>query len=133
MHLIILGRKISDAISIQTALSFTHYNSVGSLIDHDIIAWHFGGRFKVSPQSAVVFNYDVPLKIKSISEQQEFIDYPKANLSIGFEVSTSTHAFQFFIATSTGIVPQDIVMYNQNDWKDGDFALGFVITRLWNF
>jgi len=130
---IILGRKISDAISIQTAFSFTHFNSVGSLMDHDKVAWHLGGRYNFSPQSSFVFNYDLPLKITSISEQREFMDHPKANLSIGYEVSTSTHAFQIFIATSTGIVPQDIVMYNQNDLQNRDFSIGFVITRLWNF
>lgn len=130
---LIVGRKVSDAISVQTAISFTHYNAVDASMDHDVIAWHFGGRIKFSPQSSIVFNYDLPLQIKAISEQRDFINPPKSNLSFGYEVSTSTHAFQVFLATATGIVPQDIAMYNQNDWKLGGFSVGFVITRLWSF
>jgi len=130
---LIIGRKVNDAISLQTAISFTHYNAVDASMDHDVIAWHFGGRIKFSPQSSIVFNYDLPLQIQAISEQRSFINPPKSNLSFGYEVSTSTHAFQVFLATATGIVPQDIAMYNQNDWKLGGFSVGFVITRLWSF
>lgn len=131
---LIIGRKFSDAFSVQTAISFSHYNWVGTEIDHDIIAWHIGGRLKFSPQSSLIFNFDLPLKVEIISEQREFLDtHPKSNLSIGYEVSTGTHVFQFFIATSKGIVPQDIVSKNQKDWTDGEFHFGFLINRLWGF
>ncbi len=130
---LIIGRKVNDAISLQTAVSFSHYNWVGVGMDHDIIAWHLAGRYKFSDQSSIIFNYDLPLEIKIISEQREFTNHPKANLSIGYEVSTGTHAFQFFIATATGIVPQDIVSNNQSEWKNGGFAFGFTMNRLWGF
>jgi len=130
---LIIGRKVSDAISLQTGASFTHYNWVDTGIDHDYLAWHIGGKLTFSPQSAIIFTFDLPLEVKIISEQREFLNHPKANLSIGYEVSTGTHAFQFFISTSTGIVPQDIVAYNQNDWMNGGFAFGFTMNRLWGF
>jgi len=101
--------------------------------DHDKIGAHLGGRFKFSPQSSLIFNYDVPLKIKNISEQREWIAHPKENLALGLEVSTSTHAFQIYLGTADGIIPQDQMLFNQNDWKDKGLAVGFVITRLWNF
>lgn len=130
---LIVGRKFCDYFSLQTAISFTHYNSVAAIMDHDKIAWHIGGRLKFSPQSSFIFTCDLPLQIKGISEQREFINPPKANLSLGYEISTGTHDFQIFLATASGIIPQDIVTYNQNDWKNGGFAFGFVITRLWGF
>lgn len=130
---LIVGRKVSDAISLQTAVSFSHYNWVNVGVDHDIIAWHLGGRVKFSPQSSLVFNFDLPLQVKIISEQREFTNHPKSNLSIGYEVSTGTHAFQFFLATAPGLIAQDIVANNKNEWKNGGLAFGFLINRFWGF
>ena len=130
---IIIGRKFTDWLSLQAAASFTHYNMVGWDYNHDLIGIHFNGRIKVSPQGSFVFNYDLPLEIKDISEQAEMVNNPKPNLAFGFEISTSTHAFQIYMGTADGIIAQDMMMYNQNDWKDKGLAIGMNITRLWNF
>lgn len=130
---LIIGRRFNDWFSIQAGASFTHYNLSERGIDHDKIGAHFAGRIKVSPQSSLVFNYDAPLKIKDISEHREFINHPQPNLAIGWEVATSTHAFQMYLGSAGSIIPQENMLYNQNDWRDGGLAVGFVITRLWNF
>jgi hypothetical protein len=130
---LIVGRKFTDWLSVQAAVSFTHYNSVGVLYDHDKIGAHFNGRIKVSPQGSIIFNYDEPLKIKGISEQHEWTDHPKPNLAFGYEVSTGTHVFQIFMGTASGLLPQDNIMWNQNDFTDHQMAIGFTITRLWGF
>lgn len=130
---LIVSRKFTHWLSLQAGASFTHYNMVGELYDHDKIGLHFNGRLRFSMQSSFIFNYDVPLKIKEISEQREWTDHPKPNLAFGVEISTSTHAFQIYAGSSDGIVPQDVIMFNQSDWKDNGLAFGFTITRLWNF
>ena len=130
---LIIGRKFTDWLSLQAGVSFTHYNSVGVVYDHDKIGVHFNGRIKVSPQGSIIFNYDAPLKIKEISEQLEWTNHPKPNLAFGYEISTSTHAFQIYIGTSTGLLPQDNIMWNQNDFTKQQWAIGFNITRLWGF
>lgn len=130
---LIIGRKFGEKLSLQAGASFSHYNLVDHTGDHDKIAAHLGGRFKFSPQSSLLFNFDLPLKIKNISEQREWTNHPKENLALGWEISTSTHAFQIYISAADGIVPQDMVMFNQNDWKNKGLCIGFVITRLWNF
>ncbi len=141
---LIVGRKFTDWLTLQTAVSFTHYNATrvtnvqvpdGRYIheDHDKVGLHFSGRAKISPQTSFIFNYDVPLKIKDISEQLEWLDYPNPNLALGLEIATSTHAFQLYVGNADGIIPQDIILYNHNDWTDGGLAFGFTITRLWNF
>ena len=141
---LIVGRKFTDWLSLQTAISFTHFNATnitsvkvpdGRYIheDHDKIGLHFSGRVKISPQSSIIATYDLPLKIKDISEQLEWLDYPKPNLAFGLEISTSTHAFQIYAGTADGIVPQNVMLYNTNDWTNGGLALGFTITRLWGF
>ena len=130
---IIVGRKFTDWLSLQAAASFTHYNMVGARYDHDKVGIHVNGRIKVSPQGSIVFNYDAPLKIKKISEQLEWYNHPEPNVAFGYEISTSTHAFQIYMGSADGIIPQDVIMWNRNDWTDKGLAIGFTITRLWNF
>ena len=130
---LIIGRKFSDRFSLQAGASFTHYNMVGMEYDHDVVGAHLGGRFKFSNQSSIIFNYDLPLKIKSISEQTDWDTFAKPNLSIGLEIATFTHAFQIYAGSANGILPQDMMLYNQNDWSNGGPAFGFTITRLWMF
>ena len=130
---LILGRKFNEWLSLQAGASFTHYNLVASTGDHDKVGIHLAGRLKFSPQSSFIFNYDQPLKIKKISEQRVWTDPPKPNLACGLEVSTTTHAFQLYIGSSDGILPQEMMMFNQKDWKKKGLAFGFTITRLWFF
>jgi hypothetical protein len=130
---LIIGRKFTEWLSLQAAASFTHYNLVAKTGDHDKIGVHAGGRIKFSPQSSIIFNYDIPLKIKKISEQREWIDPPEPNLACGLEIATTSHIFQIYAGSAGGIIPQDEMMFNQNDWKKKGFAVGFVITRTWNF
>jgi hypothetical protein len=130
---LIIGRKFTDWLSLQAAASFSHYNSVDPQFDHDIVSVHFNGRIKVSPQGSIIFNYDEPLKIKKISEQNDWTSHARPNLSVGYEISTSTHAFQIFMGTAGGLLPQDNMMYNQNDFTKNQLSIGFNITRLWGF
>lgn len=130
---LIISRKFGEAVSLQAGASFSHYNMVVWDGDHDKIGLHFNGRVNFSPQSSIIFNYDVPLKIKDISEQREWINHPEPNISIGWEIATSTHAFHIYAGTADGIVPQDMMMHNLNKPGWDSFALGFTITRLWNF
>jgi len=130
---LVVARKFNEWLSLQAAVSFTHYNAVGILYDHDKVGVHFNGRIKVSPQGSIIFNYDNPLKIKDISEQREWTNHPKPSVAFGYEVSTGTHAFQVFMASTTSLLPQDNIMWNQNEMDKSGFAIGFVITRLWGF
>jgi len=130
---LLIGRKFSNWFSLQAGASFTHYNMVGWDYNHDVVGAHLGGRIKFSPQSSIIFNYDQPLKIQDISEQTDWDTFAKANFSVGLEIATFTHAFQIYAGSADGILPQDMMMYNQNNWSNGVPAIGFTITRLWMF
>ena len=123
---VIVGRKFAEWLSVQVHGSYTHYNSVEVDTDHDKIGVGVNGRVKFSPQSSILFQYDHPFSVQGNSES-------KPNLGIGYEVSTSTHAFQIYVGTAQGIIPQDNYMYNLNDFTKGEMMFGFTITRLWSF
>lgn len=130
---LIIGRRINDFVSVQANASFTHYNITEPGIDHDKVSVGLNGRVNFSPQSSILFQYDVPLKIKGITEHREWMNPAKPNLGVGWEIRTSTHAFHIYLSSTDGMIPQHSAMYNQNDWTKGDLMFGFSITRLWSF
>jgi hypothetical protein len=133
---LMIARKITEKFSAQVAPSFSWFNNVEGYVDSngDIqkkmnnghLAISALGRYKVSEKSAVMAGLDQPLT-------QHPTNNPRPNISFGFETTTSAHAFQVFMGNYYGIVPQSNNMFNQNDYKHGQFVIGFNITRLFNF
>ena len=135
-HQIIVARKIVKAFSLQVAPSLSHFNAVAGywnesgekegLMKNDHIAIAVSGQWNFTAQSSLIFNYDQPLTKHPTNN-------PDPNLSIGVELATSAHAFQLFFTNYNAIVPQYNNVFNSNDYRDGDFLIGFNITRLWGF
>ena len=131
---LMVSRKFCETFSLQAGVSFTHYNMVPWDYDHDIVGIHVNGKIKFSPQGSFIFTYDNPLKIKDISEQLDWMSHARENVAVGVQFFTFTHAFQIYVGSANGILPQHAMMFNQNDWtKKGGLAFGFTITRLWMF
>lgn len=134
---VIFTKRFNDMLSLSFAPSFTHYNSLDSLMDHDRIALTASGRIKFSPQSSIIFSGDFPLMIQGISEHRKEINdvvgMAKPNICIGLEVATSTHAFHIYAGSAQNILPQENIMFNKNDFFDGGILIGLNVTRLWNF
>ena len=130
---LIIGRRFNDWLSVQANASFTHYNITEPGIDHDKVSIGFNGRINFSSQSSILFQYDIPLKIKSITEHREWTNPAKPNFGIGWEIRTSTHAFHIYLSSTDGMIPQHNTVYNANDWTKGDMMFGFSIVRFWNF
>jgi hypothetical protein len=144
---LIVSRRFNDKLSLQLAPGFTHYNSVDSAYNHDRISMSFAGRYKFSSQSSLILAADIPFNIEGIADYKK-VDplatvYDRPNLSLGIEISTSTHAFQIYMATAQGILPQEDIMWNKNysnesvwnkdSFFSGNILIGLNITRLWNF
>jgi hypothetical protein len=124
-HQLIISRRFNPDLSLQIAPSISHYNVVTEPMKNDVFAISAGGRYKVSPQTAIIMEYTHPFT--------NYDNDPEAGFGLGVEFRTSSHAFQLFISSYQGIVPQKNIMFNQNDFFDGDFLIGFNITRLYNF
>lgn len=132
---LLVSRQFCSWFSMSVGGSFTHFNQVDSLYEHDKIALHVLGRIKFSPQSSIIINCDMPLELSGIAEWNEFTNPPKYNFGIGYEVATATHTFQVFAGSATYLVPQYNVMMNQSEFFKGtdNIFIGFNITRQWNF
>ncbi|MFO7718851.1 MAG: DUF5777 family beta-barrel protein [Gillisia sp.] len=121
---LIITRRFSPNVSFMVAPSISHYNVVPSTMKNDMIAVTVGGRAKISPQTSIIAEYSQPIT--------SFENTPEPGVSLGVEFSTGSHAFQIFVTNYKGIVQQKNFMYNQNNFFDGDFMIGFNITRLWH-
>lgn len=123
---LIISRRVNSNLSLQLAPSVAHYNLVEPGQKNDLIALSFGGRYKISPQTAIIFDATRPLT--KFDQGQ-----PNSGASLGIEFATSGHAFQLYFTNYKGILNQRSQFMNNNYWKDGDFMLGFTITRRYNF
>lgn len=132
---LIIGRRFNDWLSVQAHASFAHFNQTRAGVDHDRVGLGFNGRVKFSPQSSILFQYDTPLMIKSLSEHRddERLDPAKPNLGFGWEIRTSTHVFHIYVSSAKGLIPQENYIYNTHDFADGGMMFGFSMIRLWNF
>ena len=130
-HQLIISRRFSQNFSFQVAPSVSHYNVVEPRMPNDVIAVSVGGRLKISSQTSILLDFTQPF-VHHLDGVELEMD-PEPGLSLGFEFATSSHAFQVFISNYNGIVPQKNIMFNQNDFFEGDILIGFNITRLYNF
>lgn len=125
---IIIACRVSSKLSLQVTPSFSHYNAADTLMKHDMLAIGFSGRYKITNQSSFMVNY-----IQQLTKHDNPNYNLKPGITIGWEIATSGHAFQIFATSFQGILPQENITFNQNDFSNRQWMIGFNITRLWNF
>lgn len=124
---IIIARKLTDKISLQVAPSLTYYNSVPQLTDSTgyknlNLGLSAGARINVFGNQSLILEYDQLFTKQNIDVQ------PKPNLSLGWEIGTATHTFQIFATNYNQIINQRNLVFNTNDFKKGEYLIGFNIT-----
>jgi hypothetical protein len=145
-HEFMIARRFCNEFSAQLGISYTHFNKVDKTMDstatNDALGISLLARVKVSPQSSIVLSYLQPLLVNYdpafiVRAGKDWISVPDkapyANVSLGWEISTSTHAFHIYMSAANGIVPSEVVMHNTNNFFNGFILLGFNMTRLWGF
>jgi len=133
---LIIATRVNKKLSLQIIPSFTHYNAVDSLYSNDIFAISGSGRYKLTAQTSIILQVDQPITRHDAQVAYDLglaYSAPLPNISFGVEISTSTHAFQIFLASYQSILYGQNMAYNTNDFLDGQILLGFNITRLWNW
>jgi hypothetical protein len=140
-HQLIIGRKVTDKLSVQVAPSVSHQNSVygyyypvdstgkkaiGQEMKHDHFAISVAAQYKLTTVTSLIMNYDQPIT-------EHTVNNPNPNLLFGFQFNTSNHSFQIFAGNFQLLSPQRNHLYNHNNYEDGEWLIGFNITRLWNY
>jgi hypothetical protein len=133
---LIVASKVCDYFSLQVAPSISYYNNVPAYTDvqgniqpamkNQHVAISFGGKLRLSEGMSLLLNYDQPLT-------QHPMYNPHPNLSAALDMSTSGHDFQITFGNYGYLLQQDNNVLNQNDFTQGQYCIGFNISRLWNF
>lgn len=122
-----IARKMSDDLSLQIVPMITHFNRVGfelSVADPDVDTYYsvgIGGRYIISPRTAVTFQYIPPIT------DAENLDH---NIGIGIDIETGGHVFQMFFTTSRALNESYLVSSRNGNFLDGEYRFGFNINRL---
>jgi hypothetical protein len=126
---LIASRKFTDALSVQIAPGYAHFNSVDSVFQNNKGAVMIGGRYKFTETMSAIAEYHLPININPARDYHSDIE---SGLAFGLEISTPTHAFQVFATNYQGIMAQKNYVMNTNKFDSEGILLGFNITVRFN-
>lgn len=121
-HQLIIASKLNDYISIQFMPTFIHYNSVPLVINpNDLYAVGGGLRLRISKRVNLTGEYYY---------QITQFDGTTNALSLGIDLETGGHVFQFVFSNSLGMTDRALIAETTGSWKNGDIHFGFNIARV---
>lgn len=120
----IIGRKFSEAFTLQFSPTLVHINLVPlESQPNDIYALGVGGRLKLSKRVAFTWDY-----FYSFNGLQDSVTYNP--LSIGFDIETGGHVFQLHFSSATGMNERAFITETTNNWLKGEVRFGFNLSRV---
>jgi len=121
---VIVGSKISDALSLQISPTLVHRDLVVLKSDpNDIFAIGFGGRIKLTNRIAFTIDWYHPF-----NGMKSGVNFDP--LAIGFDIETGGHVFQVHLSNSNGMNERAFITETFNNWTKGGIQLGFNISRI---
>ena len=124
-----VARKFSDVFSLQFNAAWTFRNIVPFGDQNDLPSLGASARINISKALGIILdsNFTVANDFRSTDSGY----YPA--FGIGFEFDTSGgHVFQLNFTNATGISETDYIPYTTSNWTDGEYRLGFTISRLFS-
>jgi hypothetical protein len=122
-HQVIIGRKFSNAFSLQLSPIMVHRNLVTNADDeNNTWALGIGARMKLTKRTAFVVDYHPILAGREPGT--------KDPLSVGFDIETGGHVFQLHFSNSTGMNEKAFLTGTTDDFWKGDIRFGFNLSRV---
>jgi hypothetical protein len=130
-HQLLIGRKFSDALSLQLMPSYVHFNIAERVTDpNDVFALGAGGRIKLSKRLSFNAEYYYILPLSFVEGQDYRLPGTYNSLAIGFDIETGGHVFQLHFTNSTGMTEKTFITETVGDFLNGDIHFGFNISRV---
>ena len=136
LNQLLISRKFNDKFSLQLMPTWIHFNVVpyGINNSNEVFSMGVAGKYKASPKLNITVEYARQLNMHKnlISKNGSIINYNPDLLSLGVEISTGTHLFQFYVGSTSNASAIDQLARNNSSIKDGNLAFGFTINRSMN-
>ena len=121
---LIIGRKFSNAISLQLSPSLVHRNLVATYEEeNNVFALGFAGRVKLNKRLSINGEYIYVFP-------NQLAEGFRNSLSIGFDIETGGHVFQLHFTNSTSMIEKGFITETVGKWSDGGVHFGFNISRV---
>lgn len=124
---ILMARKFGDRFSLQISAGYTYRNIVEPNDQNNLANFGAAFRLQISRILSLIGDYSIPLSDYRTTENGFY--HP---LGVGLEFDTGGHVFQVNFTNSRGIAETDYVPYTRSNWGDGEFRLGFTVSRRFN-
>jgi len=125
---VLVARKFSDRIAVQASGAYTHRNLVPENDDQGIFSAGVGARVQATKWLGVVADATFPIAETRTTDKGYYPIY-----GLGLEFKTGCNTFQINLTNATGITETDYIPYNTGQWSNGDFRLGFSLSRTFGF
>lgn len=133
---LIIGSKLNSRLSVLFSASHFHKNLVVQVANfsvprdqYDLFSFGLGTRYRITKKLSVVGEYNHTLGEFRNSTNFEYY-HP---FSCGIELETGGHVFHINLSNSSGLIFQDLLDTGVDSWTDGEFKLGFRISRFFTF
>lgn len=123
----LLARKFSERFSLQLSAGYVHRNRVPFDDENGLI--HVGAATRIQLTKVFGLIADMTYPISSLRTTDNGFYVP---LGIGLEIETGGHVFQLNLTNTTAIMETEYIPYTTTNWGDGQYRLGFTISRLFN-
>ncbi len=122
----ILSKKISYRLALQLSGAWTYRNLVQQSDKNDLVSVGAAARIQMTKSLALLLDANFPVSDFRTAENGFYNP-----LGFGLEWDTGGgHIFQMNFTNSTGISETDFIPYTRSNWGDGEYRLGFTISRL---
>lgn len=125
---LMIAKKFGERLSLQFIPGYVHRNIVLFEDENDILTAGFAARIQLTKVMGLIVDYTLPLSAYR-SDSENGYHNP---LGIGIEFDTGGHVFQLNFTNATAIMETDYIPNTQSNWGDGEFRMGFTISRLFN-
>ena len=130
---LLAARKFSEGFSLQLIGSYTHRNLVSAEDSNDIFSLGMATRVQLTKVIGLLADFTLPLN----GAQSPFVDDPEGfsyypALGVGVEFDTGGHVFQVNLTNAEGVMETDYIPNTESNWLEGEFRIGFTISRLFN-
>jgi Membrane bound beta barrel domain (DUF5777) len=121
---LIVGRKFNDYVTLEVVPTYIHRNLVATTAEkNDVYAVGVGGRVRLTRRMTLNGEYVYVLPNQLASNY-------KNSLSVGLDVETGGHVFQFHFTNSTSMSEYGFITQTENNWGKNAIRFGFNVSRV---
>ena len=111
----------------QISPGYIHRNFVPQNDENGLFSLGLAARLQLTKVFGLIADTTIPFSSLRTTDQGFYLP-----LGFGLEVDTGGHVFQINLTNTTGLAATDYIPNTRSNWADGQFRLGFTISRLFN-